>query len=120
MDVNKKRVLKYYIKKDAEEKYITLVEKLPLNSVIILEKYDGICFVLRISYFTRKDLGFFAGIYAVSSPNIDSINKMSRYIFQNYIPLYSIKCWKLWTPSFAPLTINWTMSNWYMTLAFGK
>lgn len=120
MDVNKARVLKRYLKKDASQDYVKFLREMPLHTLIILETYTGDKHILKISYFCRKSYEFKAYVVATNLKLFPDSYINNKYIDVLFIPLDSIKSWKLWTLSFVPLTINWTMSDWYKTMAFCK
>lgn len=120
MDVNKARVLKRYLKKNAHPNYLKLLREMPLHTLIVLETYTGDKHILKISYFSRKDFEFKAYIFATSLELYPDGFESQKCIEIIFVPLDSIKSWKLLTPSYIPLTINWSMCDWYKTKAFNK
>lgn len=122
--MNKKRVLKAYLKKAKVSngwlQYILIIKQLPLKSILVLEDYEGRCYVLKINFFRRNSTYMHVDVYATNTIASITPPPKNRYVFQIDIRLSDIKSWKHWTPKFAPLTVNWGMSDWYKTMAFGS
>ena len=66
MDVNKVRVLKRYLKRNAHPKYVKFLKEMPLHTLIILETYTGDKHILKISYFCRNQFEFKSYVLATS------------------------------------------------------
>lgn len=101
-------------------RYLKLLEDLPLHTLLLVEAYDNAQHVLKVSFFFRRTFEVRAYIYATSIELFpDDLNR-ERHLHIMSVPLDAIISWKLWTPRIAPLTINWSMSDWYKMMAFGK